>query len=168
MNIENGMKFDVEIDGLGTVMDYVEDRFIFVIIDHFWNDVEVQMANQMPMEIDFLYRYDLAVFLLSVGDIDTSDFYFNIQENDWCQQLLSTKDCLQCTLVLLDEKNTVCFKRDATFTKEDSEKIIAELQKQREVAFHDGEFDVNMQGLMQALEPFEMQEYAIVKAVFTR
>ncbi len=168
MKIEKGMKFEAEIDSLGTVMDYVEDRFIFVIKDQFWNDVELEMAAHMPMEIDFAYRYDIAIFLLSVGDIDTSDFYFNIQENDWAKQLLAVDDCLQCTLVLLDEKNTICFKRDATLSKEDSARIIDCLKKQYEVPFHEGEFDVNMEGLMSALEPFEMQEYALVKAIFER
>ena len=71
----------MEIEGLTTVMDFVEDRFIFLVKDSFWNDVELQMARTMPLEIDFLYRYDVAVFLLTVGDIDTSDFYFNVQEN---------------------------------------------------------------------------------------
>ena len=46
MKIETGKKFEIEIDGLGTVMDYVEDRFIFVIKDAFWNDIELQMARE--------------------------------------------------------------------------------------------------------------------------
>ncbi len=168
MKIETGMKFEAEIEELGTVMDYVEDRFIFVIKDQFWNDVELQMAKTTPFEIDFVYRYDVAVFLLSVGDIDTSDFYFNVQENDWREALLSGTDCLQCTLVLLDENNMICFKRNATLSKEASDQIRSALAKQNEVVFHEGEYDVNMQGLMSALEPFEMQQYAIVKAVFEK
>ena len=56
MKIETGTKFEVEIEGLTTVMDFVEDRFIFLVKDSFWNDVELQMARTMPLEIDFLYR----------------------------------------------------------------------------------------------------------------
>ena len=55
MKIETGKKFEIEIDGLGTVMDYVEDRFIFVIKDAFWNDIELQMARKGLLEIDFVY-----------------------------------------------------------------------------------------------------------------
>ena len=71
MKIETGKKFEIEIDGLGTVMDYVEDRFIFVIKDAFWNDIELQMARKGLLEIDFVYRYDVAVFLLTLGEMMT-------------------------------------------------------------------------------------------------
>ena len=165
MKIETGKKFKIEIDGLGTVMDYVEDRFIFVIKDAFWNDIELQMARKGLLEIDFVYRYDVAVFLLTLGDIDTSDFYFNIQENDDREKLLASKQPLQCTIVLLDENNMVCFRRDATFNQDDSAKIIEKLQLQQQTHFHEGEFDVNVQGLMSAMEPFERQHYALVKAL---
>ena len=33
MKIETGTKFEVEIEGLTTVMDFVEDRFIFLVKD---------------------------------------------------------------------------------------------------------------------------------------
>ncbi len=168
MQIEIGKPFPVQIDGQGTVMDYVEDRFIFVIKDQFWNDVELSMAKQMPLEIDFLYRYDVAVFLLTLGDIDTSDFYFNIWENDDRERLLATQGSLLCSVVLLDENNIVALRRDATLSIADSEKILECLRRQRQTQFHEGEFDVNAAGLMQALEPFEMQPYAIVKALFER
>ena len=74
MKIETGTKFEVEIEGLTTVMDFVEDRFIFLVKDSFWNDVELQMARTMPLEIDFLYRYDVAVFLLTGGDLFPGGF----------------------------------------------------------------------------------------------
>ena len=44
-------------------------------------------------------------------------------------------------------------------------KIIEKLQLQQQTQFHKGEFDVNVQGLMSAMEPFEMQHYALVKAL---
>ena len=166
MKIETGTKFEVEIEGLTTVMDFVEDRFIFLVKDCFWNDVELQMARTMPLEIDFLYRYDVAVFLLTVGDIDTSDFYFNVQENDWCEALLQEGEPLRCSIVLLDADNLVCLHREVTFSLEDSRQIRASLRRQQEVEFHEGEFDVNASGLMSALEPFEMQPMAQVHAVF--
>ena len=165
MNITVSQPFPFEIEGLGTIMDYVEDRFLFIVKDEFWSEEEKAMLMQEPMEVALYYRYDVAVFLVSGGDIDTSDFYFNVQECEWKEQLLSSTT-LQASLILLDQDNIVCCRRDVTFPKADSQQIIQLLRDQNEVRYHEGEFDVNAQGLMSALQPFEMQEKATVSMKF--
>ena len=165
MNITVSQPFPFEIEGLGTIMDYVEDRFLFIVKDEFWSEEEKAMLMQEPMEVALYYRYDVAVFLVSGGDIDTSDFYFNVQECEWKEQLLSSTT-LQASLILLDQDNIVCCRRDVTFPKSDSQQIIQLLREQNEVRYHEGEFDVNAQGLMSALQPFEMQEKATVSMKF--
>ena len=165
MNITVSQPFPFEIEGLGTIMDYVEDRFLFIVKDVFWSEEEKAMLMQEPMEVALYYRYDVAVFLVSGGDIDTSDFYFNVQECEWKEQLLSSTT-LQASLILLDQDNIVCCRRDVTFPKADSQQIIQLLREQNEVRYHEGEFDVNAQGLMSALQPFEMQEKATVSMKF--
>ena len=165
MNITVSQPFPFEIEGLGTIMDYVEDRFLFIVKDEFWSEEEKAMLMQEPMEVALYYRYDVAVFLVSGGDIDTSDFYFNVQEWEWKEQLLSSTT-LQASLILLDQDNIVCCRRDVTFPKADSQQIIQLLREQNEVHYHEGEFDVNAQGLMSALQPFEMQEKATVSMKF--
>ena len=165
MNITVSQPFPFEIEGLGTIMDYVEDRFLFIVKDEFWSEEEKAMLMQEPMEVALYYRYDVAVFLVSGGDIDTSDFYFNVQECEWKEQLLSSTT-LQASLILLDQDNIVCCRRDVTFPKVDSQQIIQLLREQNEVRYHEGEFDVNAQGLMSALQPFEMQEKATVSMKF--
>lgn len=165
MNITVSQPFPFEIEGLGTIMDYVEDRFLFIVKDEFWSEEEKAMLMQEPMEVALYYRYDVAVFLVSGGDIDTSDFYFNVQECEWKEQLLSSMT-LQASLILLDQDNIVCCRRDVTFPKADSQQIIQLLREQNEVRYHEGEFDVNAQGLMSALQPFEMQEKATVSMKF--
>lgn len=165
MNITVSQPFPFEIEGLGTIMDYVEDRFLFIVKDEFWSEEEKAMLMQEPMEVALYYRYDIAVFLVSGGDIDTSDFYFNVQECEWKEQLLSSTT-LQASLILLDQDNIVCCRRDVTFPKADSQQIIQLLREQNEVRYHEGEFDVNAQGLMSALQPFEMQEKATVSMKF--
>lgn len=165
MNITVSQPFPFEIEGLGTIMDYVEDRFLFIVKDEFWSEEEKAMLMQEPMEVALYYRYDVAVFLVSGGDIDTSDFYFNVQECEWKEQLLSSTT-LQASLILLDQDNVVCCRRDVTFPKADSQQIIQLLREQNEVRYHEGEFDVNAQGLMSALQPFEMQEKATVSMKF--
>ena len=165
MNITVSQPFPFEIEGLGTIMEYVEDRFLFIVKDEFWSEEEKAMLMQEPMEVALYYRYDVAVFLVSGGDIDTSDFYFNVQECEWKEQLLSSTT-LQASLILLDQDNIVCCRRDVTFPKADSQQIIQLLREQNEVRYHEGEFDVNAQGLMSALQPFEMQEKATVSMKF--
>ena len=165
MNITVSQPFPFEIEGLGTIMDYVEDRFLFIVKDEFWSEEEKAMLMQEPMEVALYYRYDVAVFLVSGGDIDTSDFYFNVQECEWKEQLLSSTT-LQASLILLDQDNIVCCRRDVTFPKADSQQIIQLLREQNEVRYHEGEFVVNAQGLMSALQPFEMQEKATVSMKF--
>lgn len=165
MNITVSQPFPFEIEGLGTIMDYLEDRFLFIVKDEFWSEEEKAMLMQEPMEVALYYRYDVAVFLVSGGDIDTSDFYFNVQECEWKEQLLSSTT-LQASLILLDQDNIVCCRRDVTFPKADSQQIIQLLREQNEVRYHEGEFDVNAQGLMSALQPFEMQEKATVSMKF--
>ncbi len=165
MNITVSQPFPFEIEGLGTIMDYVEDRFLFIVKDEFWSEEEKAMLMQEPMEVALYYRYDVAVFLVSGGDIDTSDFYFNVQECEWKEQLLSSTT-LQASLILLDQDNIVCCRRDVTFPKADSQQIIQLLREQNEVRYHEGEFDVNAQGLMSALQPFEMQEKATISMKF--
>lgn len=165
MNITVSQPFPFEIEGLGTIMDYVEDRFLFIVKDEFWSEEEKAMLMQEPMEVALYYRYDVAVFLVSGGDIDTSDFYFNVQECEWKEQLLSSTT-LQASLILLDQDNIVCCRRDVTFPKADSQQIIQLLREQNEVRYHEGEFDVNAQGIMSALQPFEMQEKATVSMKF--
>lgn len=165
MNITVSQPFPFEIEGLGTIMDYVEDRFLFIVKDEFWSEEEKAMLMQEPMEVALYYRYDVAVFLVSGGDIDTSDFYFNVQECEWKEQLLSSTT-LQASLILLDQDNIVCCRRDVTFPKADSQQVIQLLREQNEVRYHEGEFDVNAQGLMSALQPFEMQEKATVSMKF--
>ena len=165
MNITVSQPFPFEIEGLGTIMDYVEDRFLFIVKDEFWSEEEKAMLMQEPMEVALYDRYDVAVFLVSGGDIDTSDFYFNVQECEWKEQLLSSTT-LQASLILLDQDNIVCCRRDVTFPKADSQQVIQLLREQNEVRYHEGEFDVNAQGLMSALQPFEMQEKATVSMKF--
>lgn len=105
------------------------------------------------------------MFLVSGGDIDTSDFYFNVQECEWKEQLLSSTT-LQASLILLDQDNTVCCRRDVTFPKADSQQIIQLLREQNEVHYHEGGIRRQRTGAHERTAPFEMQEKATVSMKF--
>ena len=51
-------------------------------------------------------------------------------------------------------------------TKEQSTKILDRLHHQNTVTFMPDEFDVNVQGLQDAYEPFELEKYAVVSMTF--
>ncbi|TGY65255.1 hypothetical protein [Dubosiella muris] len=148
-------KFPYEIEE-GAVMDYVENRFMLVLKDKEWTEEELGMLD--PLRIGFCYTNGLAIFVLEGGDIDSSDFYFNIQECDWKDALLNA-DQVTVEVVLVDQHNDICWKRSKSFTKKDSLMIQETLKKQAEIEFMPGEYDVNISGMQSAYEPFELLKF---------
>lgn len=149
-------KFPYDLD-MGAVMDYVDDHFMLVIKDDVWTDEELEMLKK-PLTLSFCYTNDIAIFVLEGGDIDSSDFYFNVQECDLAEKLLAT-DCLDIELILLNEGNEICWKRKKTLDKEQSQAILSCLQQQSKVQFMPNEYDVNVEGLQSAYEPFELLKF---------
>ena len=115
MNIEIGEVFPSAIEEEGTVMDFVDDEFVFVIKDEVWTDEECQAMKHNPLTLDFVYKYDIAVFLLTLEDaVDTSDFIFNVHDNEYPEHLyrsFENGDGYGMTLYLINSMNTVCAKR---------------------------------------------------------
>lgn len=145
-------------------MDYVEDHFMLVLKDEFWTEEELKML-ETPLVLNFCYTQDIAIFVLEGGDIDSSDFYFNVQDCDWKNHLLQST-LLDVEVILVDKKNDVCWKRRKTLNKEQSEIILNCLRKQKDVQFMPGEFDVNISGIQSAYEPFELNKFSQVEIKF--
>ena len=139
--------YDVEI---GTIMDYVEDHFMLVIKDETWSDEEIELIKK-GATLNFCYTQDLAIFVLEGGDIDSSDFYFNIQDCD-----------LNVELILVDGKNNVWYSKRKTLSSEQSKIILDCLKKQAQVGFMPGEYEVNIAGIQSAYEPFELEKFSKV------
>ena len=78
--MEKREKFEYDID-FGAIMDYVENRFMLVIKDEEWTQEEIELIKN-DVHLSFCYTQDIAIFVLEGGDIDSSDFYFNVQECD--------------------------------------------------------------------------------------
>ena len=122
-------KFAYDID-FGAIMDYVENRFMLVIKDEDWTQEEIDMLNS-GIDLHFCYTNDIAVFLFK-------------------------SDCLDVEIVLVDKANDICFKKSHTLTKEQSQSIKDCLNQQNEVSFMPSEYDVNVQGIQSAYEPYEL------------
>ena len=149
--------YDVEI---GTIMDYVEDHFMLVIKDETWSDEEIELIKK-GATLNFCYTQDLAIFVLEGGDIDSSDFYFNIQDCDLKDEILE-KELLDVELILVDGKNNVWYSKRKTLSLEQSKIILDCLKKQAQVGFMPGEYEVNIAGIQSAYEPFELEKYSKV------
>lgn len=170
MNVEIGEVFPSAIEAEGTVMDVVDGEFVFVIKDEVWMEEECQAMKHNPLTLDFVYKYDIAVFLLTLEDaVDTSDFIFNVHDNDYPQSLYQTfeqGDGYVMTLYLIDRTNTVCAKRRVRMAQSMSNTISKCLLKQKQAPFMEEEFLCNLQGMQSAWEPFEMQKMALESETF--
>ena len=155
--MENKEKFPYDLD-MGAVMDFVDGRFMLVIKDEFWTEEELEMLKQ-PLDLHFCYTNDIAIFVLEGGDIDSSDFYFNIQDCDFAEDLLKQSK-VTIEVILLNEKNEVCWKRKKELDGEQSLSILSCLKQQKEVQFMPGEYEVNVEGLQSAYEPFELLKFS--------
>ena len=151
------LAYDVEI---GTIMDYVEDHFMLVIKDETWSDEEIELIKK-GATLNFCYTQDLAIFVLEGGDIDSSDFYFNIQDCDLKDEILE-KELLDVELILVDGKNNVWYSKRKTLSLEQSKIILDCLKKQAQVGFMPGEYEVNIAGIQSAYEPFELEKFSKV------
>ena len=98
MKAEVNEKFPVEIEADGTIMDFVDGEFVFVIKDQEWTDFEKTALRRNELEIDLVVKYDIPMFLITVLDaIDTSDFIFNIHEHEE-PSLIFEKECMPCSI----------------------------------------------------------------------
>ena len=161
--MEKREKFAYDID-FGAIMDYVENRFMLVIKDEEWTQEEIELIKK-GIHLSFCYTQDIAIFVLEGGDIDSSDFYFNVQECDWKENLLNSK-FVDIDVILVDKKNEICFKKSKTLNSEQSSVILDCLNAQNKVSFMQGEYDVNVQGIQSAYQPYELERFEKLKIEF--
>lgn len=161
LKCEVNEKFPIEIEQLGTVMDYVDDEFVFIIKDEYYSEYEIKSLSKKSAILEYVYLYDISIFLLTIEDaFDTSDFYFNIHENDY--ESLFESELLKGTLYLLDKDNMVKAKRSFELNKEVSKMIQTKMAIQLNTPYNEAEFNCNLDGIMSAWEPFELSEKKLV------
>lgn len=170
MKIDIGSKFPIEVAQLGTVMDYVEGEFVFVIKDEDWTEFELQALKKHTLAIDFVYKFDIAIFLLTLDDaIDTSDFIFNVHDNMYDESITRTFEKgigFACSLYLIDANDTVKGVRKVQLSSEMSNTIVEKIKVQKAQPYYEEEFTCNLSGLQDAYEPFEMLPLAFASETF--
>lgn len=154
-------KFPYELP-FGSAVDYVNNAFLLVIKDDSWNDDQLKLMKQ-PLVLHFGYTNGLAMFVLEGGAIDSADFYFNVQECDEKEALFQAPQ-IKVELVLVDEDNNIRFYKSTDLSTSQSETIRNTLKEQAAVEFMPGEYDVNVEGLQSAYEPYDLVKFARVEA----
>lgn len=152
-------KFPYELP-LGSAVDYVDNAFLLVIKDDSWNEDQLKLMRE-PLQVHFCYTNGMAIFVLEGGAVDSADFYFNIQESDGKEALLNA-DTLKLELVLVDEDSNIRFYKSKDLSKADSALILDTLKKQNELEFMPGEYDVNVEGLQSAYDPYDLVKFEVL------
>lgn len=170
MQCEVNKKFEFNIEEEGTVMDYVDGAFLFIVKDEMWTDFELDALKKRPLTIDFVYKYDIPIFLVTLEDaIDTSDFVFNVHDNEYPDSLYQHFDKgsgYRLELILLDKDNVVRGMRKVQLSNDASIVVADTLKKQLEAPYREDEFLCNLEGIQNTWEPFEMQPMALVSETF--
>lgn len=158
MKVEVNETFFAEIEENGTIMDYVDDELLFVYKDDEWCDHEIKSLQSKPCVFHFGSKYDIPFFLLTIEDaLDTSDFIFNPHECDQISDLFQ-KEHIEGSIYLIDQKNVVKAKKNFQLSKNITQAIQSELQRIMNTPYFEAEFQCNVDGIMDAWEPFELAE----------
>lgn len=158
MQLKLNEKFPVVFDEAGTYISFEENTFYAVMVDDFWSDAELKIFKNKKMLIQAVNKNDQLVFLLTVdGVIETSDFYFNVHD----EESFVKADCYHLCFVLLDKQSQICGLKTCTLTKASSALITDIIDEQLKEPYDEAENLEKMAALQKQFEPFEMQPFAI-------
>lgn len=160
MKVEVNEKFPFEIMELGTVMDYNEGEFVFILKDELWTEFERNALKRNKSKLFYVYEKNVSLFLFNVNDaIDTSDFVFHV--DDVSGDLLAEVDELKYEIYLLDKDNIVCGVKKGNLSKEMKNAIQSTLKIQKEMQIPEISYEKMIAKLQYQYEPFELEEKAI-------
>ncbi|WP_297568363.1 hypothetical protein [uncultured Faecalibaculum sp.] len=151
-------KFPYEVPE-GAVMDYADGRFIVAIKDDCWNEEELALLKQEPFAVTLCWYHGIMPFILEGGPVDSSDVYFNVQESDFRDEILGLTQAPEMEIVLLNADNTIAWQKQKQLPDPFWNQLKTLLEQQAALQFMPGEYDVNVEGLMSACEPFELHRY---------
>lgn len=139
-------------------MDFADGELIFAIKDADWNENQIRSADAGPFSVLACETNGLLIFLLEGGPLDTCDFYFNVQECDEKDALLSCRS-LPVQAVLIDKDNRIADIKSATLSEKTTDALRVLFEKQNAMEFMPGEYDCNVEGMQAAFEPAELARY---------
>lgn len=158
MQLKLNEKFPVMFDETGTYISFEENTFYAVMVDDLWSDAELKIFKNKKMLIQAVNKNEQLVFLLTVdGVIETSDFYFNVHDEEGFMKA----DCYNLCFVLLDKQSNICGLKTCTLTKASSIMITDIIDQQMNSPYDEAVNLEKMAALQNQFEPFELQPFAI-------
>lgn len=148
----------------GIWLDFLEQTWIFYVKDSIWIDEEVRNFKSKSVKLSYFQKGIVDGFLIDVLDvIETSDIPFCILETT--KELLNTlKDNqpYKAMVLLIDQNNQICAKREGCLSNETSKIIKHNLQEQRMNDYNEKSFSVALSKLQKKYEPYELEEFVKV------
>ncbi len=158
MQMKVNEQFPISFEEYGTYISSDEHGFIAVLADEKWSDKELNLFKNKKALIQVVNQNEQLIFLVTVdGVIETSDFYFNIHDQDEFKR----HDCYAFALVLLDKTSKICGLKTMTLSKAMSQTINELLDAQQTKAYSEEESLRLMEALQDRYEPFELQPFAL-------
>lgn len=166
MKIELKECFPIEIEELGTMIDYMDHQFVAIIKDEKWSDVELAYFKKNKMLINLVYEQDCLFFLITVNDvIETSDFIFNVNSDDYDMnefRVFKNGEGYIFHLYLLDKNNIVCASKKVVLSTPMSNCLSDLLHRQKSDVYSDEVLTEALMKLQDQYEPFELQEFSMI------
>ena len=148
-------KFEYDVP-FGTIMDYVAGRFMLVIKDESWNEMEQNLLRQ-KVAVKVVLLDGVICFILESQPVDSADFYFNVNECDEKGKILDPSN-YEVSLYFLNKDNEVVCKKSTTLTLEQSEAFKKDLKTQMALSLSEEKFDKAIASIQSRFEPYEIGE----------
>ncbi len=148
-------------DGIWT--DYKDHTWLFYVKDSVWTEEEKKRAEHSEIDIAFVQKGIVDLFLLSIFDcMEPSDIPFCIKDGD--EEMISSladKQDYAYEIILVREDNTAAAVRNGVFDHVNSNLLKKSLlQRMQEPATSD-DFDRDYSRLSASCEPYEFEDSAV-------
>lgn len=148
----------------GIWLDFLESTWLFYVKDRVWTDVEIRNFKSKSVKLSFFQKGIVDGFLIDVLDvIETSDIPFCLLEAT--KELINTlqdNQTYKALILLIDQNNHICAKREGTLSNETSKIIKHALQEQLTNDYTEESFNMALSKLQNRYEPFELEEFVKV------
>lgn len=148
----------------GIWLDFLESTWLFYVKDRVWTDVEIRNFKSKSVKLSFFQKGIVDGFLIDVLDvIEASDIPFCLLEAT--KELINTlqdNQTYKALILLIDQNNHICAKREGTLSNETSKIIKHALQEQLTNDYTEESFNMALSKLQNRYEPFELEEFVKV------
>ncbi len=159
MHVKDQLKDSTE----GIWLDFQKDTFVFFVEDRVYENEEVLRSIRKEMEISFVQKGILDLFLVEINDcLECSDIPFCMKEaEDSFLQALASDNPLSWQVVLVDDKGVVRAEREGAFLAENSQLLKKKLLGRVQKDYTSEDFEKAYEKNSQRYEPYDFLPFAL-------